>query len=106
MTLPSLTSADGRRAWAFAAIMGCCVVMTLFAAVGVYIVSGNAGLSFWLALAAHAQIMVGLTGLIALFVKRSISVTRDGISVTDAGEAAEQVAEAATDKAAEIKGEA
>ena len=105
MTLPSLLTPEGRRAFAFAAIMGCCVVMTLFAAVGVYIVSGNAGLSFWLALAAHAQIMVGLTGLIALFVKRSISVTRDGISVTDAGEAAEQVAGAAADEATKIKGE-
>lgn len=83
MTLPTLLSADGRRAWAFAAILGGCIIMTLFAAIGVYLVSGNAGLSFWLALAAHAQIMVGMTGLIALFVKRSLSVTREGLTVED-----------------------
>jgi hypothetical protein len=79
----NLNTPDGRRAAAFGAILGCCIVMTIFAAVGVYLVRGNAGLSFWLALAAHAQIMVGITGFIALFVKRSIHVGKDGVSVDD-----------------------
>lgn len=79
----NLETPDGRRAAAFAAILGGCVVMTLFAAVGVYLVSGNSGLSFWLALAAHVQILVGLTGLIALFVKRSFKVGRDGVEISD-----------------------
>lgn len=83
MKLPTLMNHDGRRAYAFAAILGGCVVMTLFAAVGVYLVSGNAGLSFWLALAAHAQILVGLTLLGALFVRRSFKVGRDGVEITD-----------------------
>lgn len=60
--------------------------MTMFAAVGVYLVSGNAQLSFWLALAAHVQILVGMTGLIALFVKRSFKVNRDGVEIVDSGE--------------------
>jgi hypothetical protein len=60
--------------------------MTMFAAVGVYLVSGNVHLSFWLALAAHVQILVGLTGLIALFVKRSIRLNRDGVEIVDSGE--------------------
>lgn len=83
MNLPPILTPDGRRAWAFAAILGGCIVMTLFAAVGVYLVSGNAGLSFWLALAAHAQILVGMTLLGALFVKRQIKVGRDGAEITD-----------------------
>lgn len=83
MKLPTLLTPDGRRAYAFAAILGGCVVMTVFAAVGVYLVSGNAGLSFWLALAAHAQILVGLTLLGALFVRRSFKVGRDGVEITD-----------------------
>lgn len=83
MKLPTLMNHDGRRAYAFAAILGGCVVMTVFAAVGVYLVSGNAGLSFWLALAAHVQILVGLTLLGALFVRRSFKVGRDGVEITD-----------------------
>ena len=74
---------DGRRAAAFAALLGGTITMTIFAAVGVYIVSGNATYSFYLALAAHAQILLGLTGFTALFVKRSIKAGKDGIEITD-----------------------
>lgn len=83
MKLPSLTTPDGRRAWAFAAIMGGCFVMTLFAAVGVYLVRGDVKLSFYLALAAHGQILVGLTAVAAQFVKRTIKAGRDGIEISD-----------------------
>lgn len=83
MNLPPLTSPDGRRAWAFAAIMGGCVVMTLFAAVGVYLVRGDTQLSFYLALAAHAQILVGMTAVAAQFVKRTIKAGKDGIEISD-----------------------
>jgi hypothetical protein len=83
MPHPSLASHDGRRAWAFAALLGGCVVMTLFAAIGVYLVRGDVRLSFWLALAAHAQILVGLTMFGALFVRRTIKVGREGIELSD-----------------------
>lgn len=79
----NLSTPDGRRAAAFGALLGGCAIMTIFAAVGVWLVSGNAEYSFYLALAAHAQIMLGLTGFTALFVKRSISLTKDGASITD-----------------------
>lgn len=74
---------DGRRALAFAAIVGGCVTMTMFAAVGVWLVSGSAAYSFYLALAAHFQILVGLTALGALLIKRTIKAGRDGIEITD-----------------------
>lgn len=79
----NLATPDGRRAAAFAALLGGSVVMTIFAAVGVYLVSGNATYSFYLALAAHAQIMLGLTGFTALFVRRTIKAGKDGIEITD-----------------------
>jgi hypothetical protein len=79
----TLTTPDGRRAAAFAALLGGCVTMTIFAAAGVYLVSGNATYSFYLALAAHAQILLGLTAFTALFVKRTIKAGRDGIEITD-----------------------
>lgn len=80
----NLSTPDGRRAAAFAALLGGCGVMTIFAAVGVWLVSGNANHTFYLALAAHAQIMLGLTAFTALFVKRSIKAGKDGIEITDA----------------------
>ena len=86
MSLPTLLTPDHRRAWAFAAIMGGCVTMTLFAAVGVWLVSGNARYSFYLALAAHGQILVGLTALAAQFVKRTIKAGRGGIEISDSAE--------------------
>jgi len=86
MTLPSILTPDGRRAAAFAAIMGGCIVFTLFAAVGVWLVSGNVRYSFYLALAAHAQILVGMTALAAQFVKRTLKAGRDGIEISDTGE--------------------
>ena len=79
-----LWTPNGRRAAAFGALLGGCGVMTIFAAIGVYIVKGNATYSFYLALAAHAQIMLGLTAFTALFVKRSIKAGKDGIEITDA----------------------
>ena len=83
MKLGPLTTPDGRRAYAFAGVMGGCVVMTIFAAIGVYLTSGNVTYSFYLALAAHAQILVGLTALGAQFVKRNISIGKDGLSMQD-----------------------
>jgi len=79
----NLLTPDGRRAAAFAALLGGCGVFTIFAAVGVYLVSGNATYSFYLALAAHAQIMLGLTAFTALFIKRHISVGKDGVRIED-----------------------
>ena len=61
--------------------------MTLFAAVGVYLVSRNAQYSFWLAMAAHAQILVGITALGALLVKRTVKIGKEGVEVSDQSEA-------------------
>ena len=80
-----LWTPNGRRAAAFGALLGGSIVMTIFAAVGVWLVSGNATYTFYLALAAHAQIMLALTGFTALFVKRTLSVGKDGVKIEDVG---------------------
>ena len=85
MKLPPILTPDGRRAWAFLALLGGSVVMTLFAAAGVYIVRRDAGLSFWLAMAAHVQVLVGMTGFGALLYKRTIKAGRDGVEISDQG---------------------
>lgn len=74
---------NGRRALAFFALLGCCGIMTGFAAVSLYLVKNDVKYVFYLGLAAHAQILVATTGFMALFVKRTISVGKDGVSITD-----------------------
>jgi hypothetical protein len=84
--LPPILTPDGRRAWAFLALLGGSIVMTVFAAIGVYIVRKDSGLSFWLAMAAHVQIIVGMTGFGALLYKRTIKAGRDGVEISDQAE--------------------
>jgi zinc transporter ZupT len=81
----NLSTPDGRRAAAFLALLLGCVVMTVFAAIGVWLVSGNAKYSFYLALAAHVQVLIGLTAFSAQLIKRTIKAGKDGIEITDAG---------------------
>jgi hypothetical protein len=86
MKFPTITTHDGRRAAAFFAILGGCVVMTLFAAAGVYLVSGDTKLSFWLAIAAHVQILVGMTAMgWAMGRRLQIDVSKDGAKLNDQG---------------------
>jgi hypothetical protein len=85
MNVPGFDSHAKRQAWAFAAIVGGCVVFTMFAAVGVYLVRGNALFAFYLALAAHVQVLVGMTCIGALLVKRRIKVDKDGVELSDDG---------------------
>lgn len=107
MKLPSVLNAEGRRGWAFAALVGAAMVFTVFAAVGVWLVRTKATYSFWLALAAHAQVALVLLSLGALLVKRTVSAGKDGLTYSDQGEAAvhaaRETAEAASEKADEIE---
>jgi hypothetical protein len=98
-----LLTPDGRRAGAFLAVLGGCIVMTLYAAAALTLVRGNATYALYLGLAAHLHVLLGLTGFAALWVKRSFKATRDGIEITDTTEAAQTVADAAQGKADEIK---
>lgn len=86
MPLPDLTTPEGRRAWALIALVGGCIVFTGFAAVGVYLVRTNAWFAFWLALAAHGQVLVGMTALaFVLGVRRRVKISRDGAELEDEG---------------------
>lgn len=86
MKLPDIMTSDGRRAWSFAAIVGGCMVFTLFAAAGVYLVRGNAMLAFWLALAAHGQVLVGMTALGWVLGRRvQLEANKDGGRISDHG---------------------
>lgn len=107
MRFPAISTPDGRRAWAFIAIVGGCIVFTAFAAVGVYLSRTVPDHVFWLALAAHVQVLVGLTCIGALLVRRTIRAGRDGIEISDEGAAGAQMAagaaQAVADQLAEEK---
>ena len=82
--LPDLATHDGRRAWAFVGIMGGCVVFTLFAAAAVWLLSSDAAFTFYLGLAAHVQILVGMTALGWAMGRRvQIEAGKDGAKISD-----------------------
>jgi hypothetical protein len=62
-------------------------VFTLFAVVGVWLVSDNAEYAFYLALAAHAQVFLGMAALGSLLVKRTMKIGRDGLEFDDKADA-------------------
>lgn len=81
---PDIMTEDGRKAWAFLGIVGGCMIFTVFAAVGVYLVQGNPGLSFWLALAAHVQVFLGMGALGWVLGRRmSSEISQDGAKFDD-----------------------
>lgn len=110
--MPSLASSSGRRFWAFLVILGSCFIFTIFAAVGVWLVSKNEKYTFYLALAAHAQLFVGL-GFFSVVGGRKMTVEggtnglkySDSMSADDVKEAVQAPADAAQAKADEIKAE-
>lgn len=76
-------NSEGRRAAAFLALLGGAIVMTVYACVVLWLIRRSPGYTFWLGLAAHGQIAIITTGFVALFVKRSVKFTRDGVEVSD-----------------------
>lgn len=87
MRFPSIETHDGRRALSFLAVLGGCMVFTVFAGVSLWLVSKSASYSFYLGLAAHAQIFVGMTALGWQMGRRLVaSVGRNGASINDGGE--------------------
>jgi hypothetical protein len=80
----AVMTADGRKAWAFFSILIFCGIMTTYASVALYLVRANVVYVFGLGLAAHVQLGIAITGLIAFFVRRDVVITRDSVSIKDA----------------------
>ena len=82
--IPPIDTHDGRRAWAFLSIVGGSIVFTCLIMASVWLLREHAGFLFWLALAAHAQVFIGMSAIGWAMGRRAvISVTRDGTSVDD-----------------------
>jgi hypothetical protein len=86
VNLPDISTHDGRRALSFLAIIGGCMVFTAIIIWSVWMIRDHAGFVFWLALAAHVQVFVGMTCLGWQMGRRLVaSATRDGVSIDDGG---------------------
>lgn len=87
MSPPSIATPDGRRYWAFLVILGGCFIFTVFAAVGVWLTRHDAQLAFYLALAAHAQLFVGMgTFGFVLGRRMRLKAGKDGLDIDDSGD--------------------
>jgi len=81
---PTIMTPDGRRAWAFIAVVGGCVIFSGIIIVSLYQLRGHPGFIFWLALAAHVQVFLGTGALSWVLGRRMLaSVSRDGASFDD-----------------------
>lgn len=86
MKFPPIETHDGRRAWAFIAICGGAMAFSALIWISLYILREHHGFVFWLAIAAHAQVLVGMTALGWAMGRRvSITVSKDGATVDDKG---------------------
>ena len=87
MTFPDIATHDGRRALAFLAIMGGAMVFSLFIWVCLYLLRGHPEFVLYLALAAHAQVLVGMTALgWAMGRRLQLQGGRDGVTLNDQGD--------------------
>ena len=84
MRWPDIGTPDGRRAWAFAAIVGGAMVFSLFIWVALWVLRNHEGFVFYLAIAAHVQVFVGMTALgFAMGRRLQASISRDGVEISD-----------------------
>lgn len=93
----SLLSPEGRRAWALIFLVGGGMVMTIYAAIAMYLVRTNASYVLYLGLAAHVIIFVVITAFAGLLVRRTLSakVLGSEFSVSDAVDQGAQAGAAA-----------
>ena len=64
-------------------MFGGSIVFTIFAAIGLWLVAAHLQYVFWLAVVAHAQLAIIMTGFIAQLVKRRITAGKDGLTISD-----------------------
>ena len=86
MMFPDIATHDGRRAWAFLAITGGCMVQTLHLFWITWLLQGQAEYLFYMAVGLIFLLFVGFTALGWQMGRRLVaSASRDGVSIDDGG---------------------
>jgi hypothetical protein len=76
----ALLTPEGRRGWAVILAWGCAIVESVFVAVAIYLNRTHPMLVFWLGCSAQFIVVIVMTAITGLLVKRDIggSLTKDG----------------------------
>lgn len=84
MNFPDISTHDGRRALSFLAIMGGAMVYTAIIIWSLWMLREHPGFVFYLALAAHVQVLIGMTALGWQMGRRlNVAASRDGVTIND-----------------------
>jgi len=79
----SSARSDRRKDWALIIVAGGGMAMTAYSIATLVMSSGNPKYVFYLGVMAMIQILIIFTGVLGLLVKRSLNVSRSGVSVSD-----------------------
>lgn len=80
----SMLTPDGRRAWAFLALIGASLVFTALICWGLWHLRDQVHETFWLAILAHAQLFMVLGGFTWVLGRRMlVTASRDGATIDD-----------------------
>ena len=78
-----LAASDRRKGFALFFLAGGGAMMTIYASIVLYLVQEYPRYAYYLGLFAMLNIFMIFTGLVGMFVKRSINVTRNGVIIED-----------------------
>lgn len=82
--LPNINASGGRSAWAFLAVMGGAMVFTAINIWIIWMLRDHPGFLFYLGIAGHIQILVGMTALgWAMGRRLNVNAGRDGVTIND-----------------------
>lgn len=83
VTPTSLDRSDRRRDWALWIVTVSGLIFTCYSIWALWMIRDVPGFVFWLGLAAMAQVLVVITGIMALLVKRSIVLSKTEVKFVD-----------------------
>lgn len=81
--MQSVERSDRRRDLALYIVTGGGMAMTVYSVAVLYLVRDVPGLAFWMGVLAMINIMLVFTGILGLLVKRSLSVSRNELKISD-----------------------
>lgn len=83
MPVVSTEREDRRRDRALWMLFGGAMTMTALSLLSLIAVRNNATHAFWLGMAAHAQVVIVLSAIGGLLVKRKLELSREGLKLDD-----------------------
>jgi len=79
----SVFKSDRRKDIALYVVIGGSIFMSMYAVAALWFVKIHPQYVFWLGALAMAQIMLVFTGIMALLVKRTLSISKSSLSISD-----------------------